>query len=134
MTDAVGLLWPRRRLSRALTTLAALCWSLVLAAVASAQVTASVDRTTISIDEVVTLQLELDPSVGRANVGQPEGEDFTVVGTSTYRGTTVVNGRRASSSTVSISCARCESESCRSAEWRCRRRRVRPAPSRSRSR
>lgn len=62
---------------------------------------ASVDRDTIGLDEVVNLSI-VAPASG-LRIGAPEGEDFALVGQSTFTEIQILNGRRQQSTTTTLS-------------------------------
>ena len=68
---------------------------------ASAQVRATADRTTIGLDEELYVDVEYSGG-GRAQLSEPEGDDFVILGTSTMSSMQIVNGRRASRLTFSV--------------------------------
>lgn len=74
---------------------------LFFAADAAAQdVSATVDRTTIRVDE--TVNLSITGGTGGRRVGSPEGDDFVVVSHSTFSEMQIINGQRSHSTTTTL--------------------------------
>lgn len=86
--------------ARPLVALAALAALLVARPALGVTVEARVDRDAITLGEVVNLEIELDASGGR--VGSPEGDDFAVIGHSTFSRVEIVQGRRSQTTTTTL--------------------------------
>ncbi len=88
-------------MERALS-ICAIVFALFVPALAHAQqVRAVADRSTIAVSEELYVEVEYT-GTGRAQLTEPEGEDFVVVGTSTMTSMQIVNGRRTSRLTFNV--------------------------------
>lgn len=70
-------------------------------ALAAQSVRAVADRTTMSVGEELYVDVEYFGG-GRAQLSEPEGDDFVVLGTSTMSSMEIVNGRRSSRLTFTV--------------------------------
>lgn len=88
-------------MQRAISLLALFIAVLVPVIAGAQQVRAVPDRSTIGLGEDLYVEVEYT-GTGRAQLAEPEGDDFVVTGTSTMTSMQIVNGRRSSRLTFNV--------------------------------
>lgn len=91
----------RHAVSLAVVMVSVMWASMVVAQQAPEPLTARIDRTEIALGEIVTLEIEL-PQGATGRASGPEGDDFQVVRQGMSTQMSIVNGRRTSSTVVTL--------------------------------